>query len=189
MIEGRPGLPLELRFTVLDLAGKPFEDATVTLWHCDPLGYYSGYLDMDPDEWVATATPEGVTAVEWDPPATDDSRFLRGEQPLDERGVVAFSTLYPGWYFGRAVHIHIKVQVGGEDFWTSQLYLPEEWNKFTEKLPPYNEHSTLERLTNDYEPRLQMPGFHDMIVGLEPITPGRPELGLTGSLTLNITRS
>ncbi|WP_162833400.1 hypothetical protein [Streptomyces sp. CB09001] len=116
MTEGRPGLPLELRFTVLDLAGKPLKDATITLWHCDPLGYYSGYLDMDPDEWVATATPEGVTAVEWDPPATDDSRFLRGTQPLDEQGAVAFSTVYPGWCFGRAIHIHIEVQVGGGGF-------------------------------------------------------------------------
>jgi protocatechuate 3,4-dioxygenase beta subunit len=189
MTEGRPGLPLELRFTVLDLAGNPLEDATVTLWHCDPLGYYSGYLDTSPDEWVATSTPEGVTAVEWDPPASDDSRFLRGEQSVDKQGVAAFKTVYPGWYFGRAIHIHIKVQVGGENFWTSQLYLPEEWNEFVEKLPPYNEHVTLDRLTNDVESRLQLPGFHDMIVDLEPITPGKPELGLTGSFTLSLTRS
>jgi hypothetical protein len=44
---------------------------------------------------------------------TDATRFLRGVQITDNRGLVAFTTLYPGWYSGRAIHIHMKVHVGG----------------------------------------------------------------------------
>jgi protocatechuate 3,4-dioxygenase beta subunit len=44
---------------------------------------------------------------------TVGQRFLRGYQISDTQGVVRFTTIYPGWYRGRAVHIHFKVRVPG----------------------------------------------------------------------------
>ncbi|MFB9837103.1 hypothetical protein, partial [Actinoallomurus acaciae] len=44
---------------------------------------------------------------------TDQLTFLRGVQTSDRHGVVEFRTLFPGWYVGRAIHIHAKVHLGG----------------------------------------------------------------------------
>ncbi|HYU53319.1 MAG TPA: hypothetical protein VEK37_10260, partial [Gemmatimonadaceae bacterium] len=38
-------------------------------------------------------------------------KFLRGYQITDANGVAAFTTIYPGWYSGRAVHIHFKLRL------------------------------------------------------------------------------
>jgi protocatechuate 3,4-dioxygenase beta subunit len=71
------------------------------------------------------------------------TRFLRGVQISDDRGLAEFSTLYPGWYSGRAVHIHAKVHIGGEAAkkysgghvaHTGQFFFPED---LTERIEPY----------------------------------------------------
>ncbi|WP_394816691.1 dioxygenase family protein [Streptomyces lonegramiae] len=118
--EGRPGVPLRLRITVLGAAqGKPVPvpGATVEVWHCDALGYYSGHLAHDPDT-LPTVNDSGHV------PPSDGSRFLRGAQPTGVDGVAEFGTIYPGWYFTRSVHIHTKVHVEGHEVYTGQLYLP-----------------------------------------------------------------
>ena len=73
--EGLPGVPLRLLLRVRDRACRPLQGARVNLWHTDALGRYSG-----------------VNA-----PGT----FCRGWQATDERGEVAFLTLFPGWYPSR----------------------------------------------------------------------------------------
>jgi protocatechuate 3,4-dioxygenase beta subunit len=96
--EGRPGTPLELTVNVVDGDScEPLSDAAVDVWHCDASGVYSGVQG-------------------------DDGTFLRGIQMTDSSGEAVFRTIYPGWYTGRAVHIHVKVQVGGTDTYTGQLY-------------------------------------------------------------------
>ena len=42
--------------------------------------------------------------------STRGSKFLRGYQVTDANGRVRFTTIYPGAYPGRAVHIHFKVR-------------------------------------------------------------------------------
>jgi len=99
--EGRDGAPLELRLTVQQADScRPVEDATVELWHCDAGGVYSGV--------------DG-----------DSGRFCRGGQKTGKDGVATFETVYPGWYQGRAPHIHVKVHVGGDEVHTGQLYFDE----------------------------------------------------------------
>src|SRR5262249_807243 len=48
--------------------------------------------------------------------------FMRGIQKTDASGVARFTTVYPGWYMGRTVHIHVKVHVGGAVVHTGQLF-------------------------------------------------------------------
>jgi protocatechuate 3,4-dioxygenase beta subunit len=91
----RLGLPLILRFTVLAYDGgscSPLSGAQVDIWHCDGSGLYSG---------VSTI---GGTS-------TSGQNFLRGYQVTGADGQVTFTTIYPGWYSGRAVHIHVKVRI------------------------------------------------------------------------------
>jgi protocatechuate 3,4-dioxygenase beta subunit len=99
--EGRPGVPLRLRIAVADVNSCALlPDAAVDLWHCDAQGYYSG-VGANPGGG-ATADPEAATET-----------FLRGIQLTNADGVAEVQTIYPGWYSGRAVHIHVMVHVGG----------------------------------------------------------------------------
>ncbi len=102
--EGRPGVPLRLRLQIVDAARcAPSERARVDVWHCDAGGAYSGY----------------------DRERTRGDTFLRGTQFADARGIAEFATLYPGWYEGRAPHIHVKAWTGDGRELTSQLYFPD----------------------------------------------------------------
>jgi protocatechuate 3,4-dioxygenase beta subunit len=102
--EGRPGTPLTLDLTVVD-AGTcmPLKDAAVDVWHTDAAGEYSGV--------------DG---------SSRSSTFMRGIQVTDTEGKATFDTIYPGWYQGRAVHIHIKVSTGGNEVHTGQLFFPDD---------------------------------------------------------------
>jgi protocatechuate 3,4-dioxygenase beta subunit len=122
----RDGLPLELGFLVSRLDGSscvPFEDALVDVWHCDAAGVYSGVQDRSFD----------TSAEQW----------LRGYQRTDAAGRASFLTIYPGWYSGRAVHIHFKVRTDpdadrGLEF-TSQLFFDDELSRRVFEQPPYAE--------------------------------------------------
>ncbi|MFI8946705.1 hypothetical protein ACIGO6_09295 [Streptomyces sp. NPDC053750] len=166
--DGRPGVPLQLRITVLDAdQGAPVQGAEVDVWHCDALGYYSGHLAHDPDT-LPTMNESGHV------PPTDPSRFLRGSQRTDIDGTAGFDTIYPGWYFTRSIHIHLKVRVDGQEVYTGQLYLPEEYNKAIETFPPYNQHTTLQRLPNADDLVYRSAGGRDLLLDIQPVVAARP---------------
>lgn len=108
----KPGVPLQLTFNVSTLAAAactPLANALVDIWHCDHLGVYSDVRDP------------GFNTV--------GKKFLRGYQLTDAGGVASFTTVYPGWYQGRAVHIHFKIRSApsatpGFEF-TSQLFFDD----------------------------------------------------------------
>jgi protocatechuate 3,4-dioxygenase beta subunit len=86
--------------------------------------------------------------------ALDDTRFLRGVQLTDARGAAEFVTIYPGWYQGRTIHIHLKVHVGGTAAakysgghvaHTGQLFLPEDITADVAKMEPYSGHTQVHR--------------------------------------------
>ena len=119
----KPGLPLALSLRLLSVSGNrcvPLIGAGVDLWHCDAAGVYSGV--------------EGNKA-----------RFLRGYQLSDAQGRVRFVSIYPGWYPGRAVHVHFKVRspavkgaaAGAGHEFTSQFYFDEALNDKVFAAAPY----------------------------------------------------
>jgi protocatechuate 3,4-dioxygenase beta subunit len=98
----------------------PLVGALVDVWHCDALGVYSD---------VSAQNSRG-------------ERFLRGYQICDANGQVQFTTIYPGWYTGRAVHIHFKVRTNpdsasGLEF-TSQLFFDEALTDIVHAQSPYS---------------------------------------------------
>ena len=119
--EGVP-LALTLRVSSVSAAGcAPLAGAMVDVWHCDAVGLYS-------DSGRNTA----------------GKKFLRGYQVADADGAVRFTTIYPGWYPGRAVHIHFKVRIIagpalGQEF-SSQLYFDEAVTDRVHARPPYTAH-------------------------------------------------
>src|SRR5262245_110114 len=100
--EGRPGTPLTLALTVVRVANgcAPVADATVEVWHCDHVGAYSEY--------------------------TTAGTYCRGLQKTDANGLATFTTIYPGWYQGRATHIHLEVFVNGSMVKTTQMAFPDD---------------------------------------------------------------
>jgi len=106
------GTPLLLGLNVLSVGAAgctALAGAVVDVWQCDALGAYSGASDPSLN--------------------TKGKNFLRGSQVTDSAGQVKFTTVFPGWYRGRAVHIHIKVRgaaSGGKSYeFTSQLFFDE----------------------------------------------------------------
>src|SRR6266550_553345 len=92
------GLPLNLNITVGSYSSgtcSPLANAQVHIWHCNAQGIYS-------DVQAGSNGGGGDYTGE---------NFLRGYQYTDSNGQVSFTTVYPGWYSGRAVHIHLKVRV------------------------------------------------------------------------------
>src|SRR5256885_1507945 len=67
----------------------------------------------------------------------DDRTFMRGIQRTDATGLAVFRTIYPGWYRGRTVHIHVKVHVGGTVLHTGQLFFDDSLTDSVFKHPPY----------------------------------------------------
>jgi protocatechuate 3,4-dioxygenase beta subunit len=121
VVEGVP-LELVLRVSQINSAGcTPLADAQVDVWHCDALGVYSGVSD-----------PGFNTA---------GRQFLRGYQLTDADGVARFITIYPGWYQGRAVHIHFKVRssAGADQSYefTSQFFFDDELSDSVFTQEPY----------------------------------------------------
>jgi protocatechuate 3,4-dioxygenase beta subunit len=109
--EGREGAMLRLGVRVRDADGdcEPIRNAVVDIWHCDATGSYS-----EPGE-----------------------TYLRGAQVTNNDGIVEFTTVYPGWYPGRTVHIHAKVHVDNQTVLTTQFYFDDDFSDRVFSLEPY----------------------------------------------------
>jgi len=104
--EGRSGLPVTLALTVASVSGcSPVANAQIEIWQCDAEGRYSEY------------SQPGYNGT--------GQTFLRGLQTTDGEGKATFRTIYPGWYPGRATHIHVEVFVNGRTVKTTQIAFPE----------------------------------------------------------------
>lgn len=112
--EDRPGAVLVLGLALVSAEGSPLPATEVEIWHCDASGVYSGFPPAGFPGLEGPATPEHLPG----------RTFLRGVQESDDQGMVEFHTIYPGWYPGRTVHIHVIARLAGRVF-TSQLYFPD----------------------------------------------------------------
>lgn len=145
------GTPLDVSFRVFQLGGTctPLAGAMVDIWQCDALGIYSDVKD-------ATFNTVG-------------QKFLRGHQITGKDGLVNFRTVYPGWYPGRAVHIHFKIRTNpggasGTEF-VSQVYFDEAVNDAVFKTAPYSAHKGQRRL--NHEDGIYKSGGKDLMLNVK----------------------
>ena len=95
---------------------------------------------------VARAPPEATPPTARTPSATraqtqDDGTYLRGAQPTNREGIARFTTIYPGWYQGRTVHIHVKAHINKKTVLTTQLFFDEKVIAAVFTSSPYDERS------------------------------------------------
>jgi protocatechuate 3,4-dioxygenase beta subunit len=146
----REGLPLALALRVSTVAAgscSPIVGAVVDLWQCDAAGAYSDVRDARFN--------------------TVGKRFLRGYQLTDGDGRARFTTIYPGWYPGRAVHVHFKVRVKGEarnHEFVSQLYFDDALTERVHAQAPYSSHPG--RRTRNAEDGLYRSGGRELTLAV-----------------------
>jgi protocatechuate 3,4-dioxygenase beta subunit len=151
--EGKPGVPL-MKLTVLDVSTcRPIKGAAVDIWHCDAVGTYA---------------------------AQTSKTFLRGIQRTDANGVATFKTIYPGWYQGRTVHIHVRVWLGGNVVHMGQLYFPDSLTDKVYARTPYK--SRPARTTRNPDDAIYRNGGSLSTLRLRKVG------GYTGSITMGIQR-
>lgn len=112
IVSDRSGIALliKLKVTNKNNGCKPLAGVKVNLWHCDAEGNYSEYggSGMQPIDYT-------------------NAHFLRGTQTTDSEGNVSFISIYPGWYRGRAPHIHLEVlNSSDKSLSVTQIAFPED---------------------------------------------------------------
>ena len=118
--EGKQGSILNLTIKVVNVSGgcTPVSGANVEIWHVDAAGNYSQY---------GTQTTQ---------------TYLRGIQTTNANGEVTFVTIYPGWYQGRATHIHVEVTINGVSRKVTQMAFPEAINNAVHASGVYSSRGT-----------------------------------------------
>jgi protocatechuate 3,4-dioxygenase beta subunit len=111
--EGWTGLPVRLALKVVDSDCNPLSGASVKIWHTNLEGIYSGET---PNPGMCNDNNASYIAMD----------FMRGVQTTAADGTAFFDTCFPGWYSGRAIHIHFQVSNGATTYRISQLFFPED---------------------------------------------------------------
>jgi protocatechuate 3,4-dioxygenase beta subunit len=144
-----PGASLALALNVsqvrADGSCAPLPGAQVDVWQCDAMGAYSDVKDRNFD--------------------TTGRKFLRGHQITDTSGSARFVTIYPGWYPGRAVHIHFKIRTAAAPAaheFTSQFYFDEATTDRVHAREPYAAHAG-KRMMNEQDRIFQSGGSQLML--------------------------
>lgn len=152
----KAGVPLQLVFQVAQVSDRrctPLQDAIVDVWHCDAEGIYSGVNDSR------------VSTV--------GQQFLRGYQVTNAEGLAQFVTIYPGWYPGRAVHIHFMIRrharsQAAEQF-ASQLYFDDA---LTDRIHAQSPYPATERRTRNQQDGLFQWGGNQLLLALSESAAG-----------------
>lgn len=178
--EDREGFPLDLVFTVIDATScAPLAGAAVDIWHCDANGEYSGW--------------NGNTLAETFQNGPNDKTFLRGIQLTGDDGTARFATIYPGWYEGRAIHIHLKVHAGGRQGETydvghvahvGQVFFDDAQSDALMEMGEYAKH-TGTRTRND-DDSIYAEGGAAQIVTVTPSGARDPQKGFSGAITVAV---
>ncbi|HTX29829.1 MAG TPA: hypothetical protein VMD09_00495 [Solirubrobacteraceae bacterium] len=147
------GVPLALTINVVDSSKdcQPVNGLAVDIWHANAHGLYSD----ESSQQAGGGTSGGDTIAD---------NWLRGYQITGEdrgirskpvRGQVSFKTIWPGWYTGRAIHIHVRVRklsqhgatIAG---YTTQIFFSDADNDHVlTDATPYNSRSPQKDPTTD----------------------------------------
>jgi len=152
MAEWQLGVHFQMDVGVIDVdTCEPIPNILVDLWQANATGHYSGHPDPAPhlkDELPAqTGVRKGLLSAF--PRTNTHEKWLRGAYPTDKNGVAQFTSVFPGYYTGRATHVHVKIHHdwdmlpngtfrSGRLIHTGQFFFDDELNMMMDKVWPYN---------------------------------------------------
>jgi protocatechuate 3,4-dioxygenase beta subunit len=122
IIGNRAGIPLLIQIKVENTNNncQPLSGVLVDIWHCDAKGNYSEYSGQIDGNFT-------------------NEHFLRGRQTTNNNGVASFISIYPGWYPGRAPHLHLEIKrITGESLLITQTAFPENISNIVYATNGYN---------------------------------------------------
>ncbi|EPQ26311.1 uncharacterized protein PFL1_06246 [Pseudozyma flocculosa PF-1] len=210
MAEWQLGLHFEMDVGVIDVETcEPVPNILVDLWHANATGHYAGHPEPAPhlrdEKPAASGLRRGLLSAY--PRTNHVDTFLRGALPTDQNGVAHFVSTFPGYYTGRATHVHIKVHnewsvlpngsfTSGNLVHTGQFFFDDDLNESIDKLWPYNTNPIIalgRTRTRNWEDSLQiyqdahdngyMPTFDVEKIG------GVLQDGLVGYITVGVNTS
>ncbi|GAA5981534.1 hypothetical protein JCM10908_004145 [Rhodotorula pacifica] len=152
MAEDQLGFPFFMDVGIIDVnTCEPMPNVLVDLWHANTTGHYAGHPDQEQHlKWEGPATEGPRKGLLTKYPRTNDHEtFLRAAWPTNENGLAQFSSIFPGYYTGRATHVHLRVHTEWEPLkngtfkshrmlHTGQLFVPDSINMQVDKMWPYN---------------------------------------------------
>jgi protocatechuate 3,4-dioxygenase beta subunit len=152
-----------LAITIVNVAAgcAPIAGANVEIWQCDAEGHYSEYAQPGYNGTGQT--------------------FLRGLQATNASGVATFRTIYPGWYQGRATHIHVDIHVNGRSVKVTQIAFPESISAQVYRTGVYAAHG--QNTTTNASDMVFSDGTSTELATLTGDTTG----GYTASITLGVS--
>ncbi|GAA5899267.1 intradiol ring-cleavage dioxygenase [Sporobolomyces salmoneus] len=206
MAEDQLGLLFLMDVGVIDVnTCKPLPDVLVDLWHANTTGHYAGHPEQEAHlKWEGPAHEGPRKGLLSKYPRTNDHEtFLRGAWPTNKNGLSQFTSIFPGYYTGRATHVHIRLHTewgtlkngtfrSNRMIHTGQIFVPDTVNAQIDKLHPYNINPIAHKWgrTRNWEDSLQIyqdshanghnPEFEVLKLG------GVIQQGLIGYITIGI---
>lgn len=201
--EGQPGVPVWLDIGLIDMGTcEPLENALVSIWSANATGSYSSFTGVDPNtpfkEVIAQHGLDNFTIGETDL-HTDDTTWLRGMWPTNAEGLAEIKTVYPGFYAGRAIHIHAQVYTNWTLYGngtlksqnivsTGQLYFEEDVSAHVMSLEPYASHTEIERRKNSEDRHFAdgISGGFNPVMTVVPVDGENMDNGMVAYITMGI---
>ncbi|OJJ74474.1 hypothetical protein ASPBRDRAFT_204603 [Aspergillus brasiliensis CBS 101740] len=201
--EDQPGVPLLLDIGVLDMATcQPLEGVLVDVWHCNATGKYSSFTGL-PNDISKTEMLQGLDLTWFEPGQsdihTDNETWLRGLWPTDSNGMAEMKTIFPGFYFGRAIHIHVQVHTdwvlrdngtlaSGKTVSTGQIFFDEELEQQITALEPYSSVTGFQRVVNGLDDTFHNENTdgYNAVVSVIPMDGVDVRNGMIGYITIGV---
>lgn len=199
--EGQPGVPVWLDIGIMDTC-EPLEGALVSIWAANATGSYSSFTGVDPNTpFKEVITQHGLTnfTVGETDFHTDDTTFLRAMWPTNAEGLAEIKTIYPGFYAGRAIHIHAQVYTDWMLYGngtlksenvvsTGQLYFEEDVSAQIMSLEPYVSHTEIERRKNSEDRHFAdgISGGFNPVMTIVPVDGENIDNGVVAYITMGI---
>ncbi|KAL8293576.1 hypothetical protein RQP46_000277 [Phenoliferia psychrophenolica] len=172
MAEYQLGLPWYMDVGVIDVKTcQPVKDILVDVWHANSTGHYAGHPDQEEKLKWEGPQHEGPRKglLSKYPRTQPEETFLRAAWPTNKNGVSQFTSIFPGYYTGRATHVHVKVHTQWKPhangtftssrlIHTGQFFVPEDVNVVIDKMHPYVNNPVKEKWgrTVNWEDSLQI---------------------------------
>jgi len=168
IVGDRTGVALTVKITITNKNNScaALANAIVDIWHCDAAGNYSEYGGSGMQS-------TNYTSVHW----------LRGRQSTDSNGLVTFTTIFPGWYSGRAPHIHVHIyNSSGKSLLVTQIAFPTDvCNTVYTTASPYSSRGTQD--TQNSKDNV----FSDSLAYEMSVVTGSVAAGYTLTHTINVS--